>query len=103
MRPCPACEKSLPFRREWATNTKGIIIGSLCPHCGARLGSRVPMARLMLMTFVGGVAIMTGVNYFNGSQAVEAGLVLAWMAGAYIWYVRRPLIVLPEDYNPYNL
>jgi len=88
---------------EWATNKNRIIIGSLCPHCGARIGPDIPMGRVMLITFVGAVAVLAGVDFLNGSQAAEMVLVPGWMVCVWIWYARRPLIVLPEDYNPYNL
>jgi hypothetical protein len=88
---------------ERAYNKSGIHHGSVCPHCGAHIGPAVPMGRMLLIFFVGGVVILEGASYFRLSEPVEFVVALVWLACVVGWYSRHPLIVLPEDFNPYKL
>ena len=95
--------EAAPFIMKWAANKNRMVVGSICPHCGARIGPNVPVGRLMLILAIGGVVVIVAGGYFLLSHTAVFALWFAWMACTLVWRWKRPLIVLPEDYNPYDL
>jgi len=80
-----------------------ITVGSICPHCGARIGPNVSVGRVMLLLAIGGVAVIVAEDYFSLSNTAVFALSFAWLVCTLVWRWKRPLIVLPEDYNAMEL